>query len=62
MPLLALEDITVRLEESPRSSDVSFGVAEGEVCGLIGPNGAGKTTLFDVVSGVRKPADRGRVL
>ncbi|MCF6472064.1 ABC transporter ATP-binding protein [Nonomuraea sp. MG754425] len=39
---------------------VSFEVAEGVVCGVIGPNGAGKTTLFDVLSGLRRPAE-GRV-
>ncbi|MDX6545825.1 MAG: branched-chain amino acid transport system ATP-binding protein [Gaiellales bacterium] len=32
-------------------SDVSFGVAEGEVLGIAGPNGAGKTTLFDTITG-----------
>jgi len=29
---------------------LSFGIEEGQICGLIGPNGAGKTTLFNVVS------------
>ncbi len=43
---------------SPRSSDVSFAVAAGEIVGFLGPNGAGKTTLFDVISGFtpRTPA------
>jgi branched-chain amino acid transport system ATP-binding protein len=33
----------------------TFGVEEGEVCGLIGPNGAGKTTLFNCVSRLYTP-------
>jgi branched-chain amino acid transport system ATP-binding protein len=33
----------------------SFGVEEGEVCGVIGPNGAGKTTLFNCVSRLYTP-------
>jgi branched-chain amino acid transport system ATP-binding protein len=35
--------------------DLSFSVAENEICGLIGPNGAGKTTLFNVVSRIYEP-------
>src|SRR5262249_19532711 len=41
-------------------SDVSFGIARGQICGLIGPNGAGKTTLFNLVSGVY-PLDAGTI-
>ncbi|MFC5750239.1 ATP-binding cassette domain-containing protein [Actinomadura rugatobispora] len=40
--------------------DVSFGVAEGEVCALLGPPGAGKTTLLEIASGMRRPTS-GRV-
>ena len=38
-------------------SDVSFGIAKGEIYGLIGPNGAGKTTLFNVLTGIYPPDD-----
>ena len=38
------------------ASDVSFGVAEGEILGVIGPNGAGKTTLFGMLSGHVQPS------
>ena len=58
MEALAVTDIAVRFGGVAALTDVSFTVAAGEVCGLIGPNGAGKTTLFDVVSGVRRPAQR----
>lgn len=36
--------------------DVTFSVAEGEICSVIGPNGAGKTTLFNMISGVLRPS------
>ncbi len=42
-------------------SDVSVGVAHGEVIGLLGPNGAGKTTCFYSVMGLVKP-DSGRIM
>jgi branched-chain amino acid transport system ATP-binding protein len=61
VPMLGLENITVRFGGVIAVDDVSISVEPGEVCGLIGPNGAGKTTLFDVVSGILRPA-RGRVL
>ena len=43
------------------ASDVSFGVAEGEILGVIGPNGAGKTTLFGMLSGHVEPS-AGRIV
>ena len=35
--------------------DVSFTVADGQICGLLGPNGAGKSTLSKLLSGLYKP-------
>ena len=35
--------------------ELSFSVAENEICGLIGPNGAGKTTLFRMITSQEKP-------
>jgi branched-chain amino acid transport system ATP-binding protein len=32
--------------------DVSFSVAQGEVCAIIGPNGAGKTSVFNLITRV----------
>jgi branched-chain amino acid transport system ATP-binding protein len=36
--------------------DVSFAVAEKQICGFIGPNGAGKTTLFSLITGAVRPS------
>ncbi|HSK25089.1 MAG TPA: ABC transporter ATP-binding protein [Egicoccus sp.] len=40
--------------------ELSFEVAEGELCALLGPNGAGKTTTVEILEGHRTP-DGGRV-
>ena len=53
--LLDLVKITKHFEGLSVLSDISFGVAEGEIVGLIGPNGAGKTTLFNVITGIYRP-------
>ena len=31
--------------------DVSFTVADGQICGLLGPNGAGKATIMNILTG-----------
>ena len=31
--------------------DVSFTVADGQICGLLGPNGAGKSTIMKILTG-----------
>lgn len=36
-------------------SDLSFGVAKGEVFALLGHNGAGKSTTIDLILGLKKP-------
>lgn len=51
VPLLALDNVTVRFGGLIAVAGVSFHVQAGEVCALIGPNGAGKTTLFNAISG-----------
>ncbi len=40
--------------------DVSFSVAEGEICGLLGHNGAGKSTVLGIMLGMVRP-DSGEV-
>ena len=40
--------------------DVSFTVADGQICGLLGPNGAGKSTIMNILTGYLS-ATRGQV-
>jgi ABC-2 type transport system ATP-binding protein len=42
-------------ESVPALTDVTFDVAEGELCVIVGPNGAGKSTLFRVLTGLTTP-------
>ncbi len=59
--LLALDNVCKSFDGIHAVSDVSFQVAQGEICSVIGPNGAGKTTLFNMISGVLRPTS-GRIL
>ncbi|XXU60190.1 ABC transporter ATP-binding protein [Sorangium sp. So ce1078] len=59
--MLQVQGIAKRFGGLQALSEVTFGVADGEILGLIGPNGAGKTTLFNVVSGVHAP-EKGRIV
>ncbi|MCE9623527.1 MAG: ABC transporter ATP-binding protein [Actinomycetia bacterium] len=60
MPLLEVQDVTVRFGGIVALDGLSFEIEEGHICGLIGPNGAGKTTMFNVVSRIYQPT-RGSV-
>ena len=55
MPLLDVQDVTVRFGGIVALQQLSFGIERGQICGLIGPNGAGKTTMFNVVSRIYQP-------
>ena len=57
VPLLELDNVTIRFGGLTAVSEVSLRVAEGELIGLIGPNGAGKTTVFNMITGVYQPSD-----
>lgn len=48
--ILSIENINFKYGETNILSDVSFSVAEGEICGLLGPNGSGKTTLLKCIN------------
>lgn len=41
---IEVRHLTKKFSGRTAVSDVSFGVAKGEVFGFLGPNGAGKTT------------------
>jgi branched-chain amino acid transport system ATP-binding protein len=51
MPLLEVDDVTVRYGGLTAVAGVTFAVEPGEVRAIIGPNGAGKTSLFNAVTG-----------
>lgn len=53
--LLALDNISLSFGGVKAVTDISFRVAEGEICALIGPNGAGKSSLLNVINGVYRP-------
>jgi len=55
MPILKIENLTMRFGGLEALKDVDIRVEKGEIVGLIGPNGAGKSTLFNVISGFLKP-------
>lgn len=56
MTILQVQGLTKYFGGVAALKDVSFEVAEEEICGFIGPNGAGKTTLFSVIAGAVKPS------
>lgn len=60
-PALTLTDVTKRFGAHLALSDVSFGVAAGEVAVILGPSGCGKTTLLRVIAGLEVP-DTGEVV
>ena len=57
MPLLEVENLTVRFGGLTAVSKLDFRVERGALVALIGPNGAGKTTAFNVITGVYAPSE-----
>ena len=55
VPLLEVDDLTLRFGGVVALDSVNFALYEGEILGLIGPNGAGKTTCFNAITGVARP-------
>lgn len=60
LPLLQVDEVTVRFGGLTAIDNVSFAVNQGDLLGLIGPNGAGKTTMLRSITGVVRPS-AGRV-
>ena len=53
--LLAVDDLSVRIDGLQILKGINLRVPRGSVYGLIGPNGAGKTTVFNVICGFVTP-------
>src|SRR6516162_9827851 len=56
VPLLAVENLTMRFGGLVAVDDVSFTAYRGEITAVIGPNGAGKTTVFNCLTGFYRPS------
>ncbi|MDM8526979.1 metal ABC transporter ATP-binding protein [Anaerolineales bacterium HSG24] len=54
-PILRLDNISVRFQDTPALNNISFELQPGERVAVIGPNGAGKSTLFNAISGLKRP-------
>ena len=59
-PLIALDKISVRIDDRDILKNVDFALHEREIVTLIGPNGAGKSTLIKVLLGIVK-ANSGKI-
>ncbi|MFC7095771.1 ABC transporter ATP-binding protein [Halobaculum marinum] len=55
--MLRTRGLTKRFGGLTAVDDVTFDLAEDELCSLIGPNGAGKTTFFNLLTGVLTPSE-----
>jgi branched-chain amino acid transport system ATP-binding protein len=56
VPLLAVENLTMRFGGLVAVDNVSFTAYRGEITAIIGPNGAGKTTVFNCLTGFYRPS------
>ena len=56
VPLLEVENLTMRFGGLVAVDDLSFTAYRGEITAIIGPNGAGKTTVFNCLTGFYRPS------
>src|SRR5438477_9645622 len=56
VPLLAVENLTMRFGGLVAVDNISFAAYRGEITAIIGPNGAGKTTVFNCLTGFYRPS------
>lgn len=61
MNILEIDSLVKNFTSTKALDNVSFSVAQGEICGLLGPNGAGKTTLLRIINSILV-SDSGSVL
>ena len=55
MAEVKVENVSVRFGRNVVLRDISFQVADGELCVIVGPSGCGKTVLLRTVAGLTKP-------
>ena len=55
MPLLSLQNISRKFDQTTAVADVSLDVERGEFFGLLGPSGCGKTTTLRMIAGLETP-------
>lgn len=60
LPAVDIRCLSVRYENTPALTDVSFTVADGDYLGIIGPNGGGKTSLLKSILGLI-PVEAGHI-
>lgn len=56
MPLLDVDQLTMRFGGLTAVSQVDLDVEPGQIYSVIGPNGAGKTTVFNAITGIYEPS------
>jgi branched-chain amino acid transport system ATP-binding protein len=56
LPLLAVDQLTMRFGGLVAIDNLSFSAAPSQITAIIGPNGAGKTTLFNCLTGFYRPS------
>jgi len=54
MPIISVNDLTVRYNASDIFNSISFSVEPGDYVALAGPNGSGKSTLIKAILGLIK--------
>lgn len=60
MPILEVEHIVKKFEQTQVLEDISFSMEKGEVLSIIGTSGSGKTTLLRCLNFLEKP-DMGKI-
>lgn len=58
---LEIKNITGGYNGKKVIENISFSVNTGEIISIIGPSGTGKTTLFNIIAGLLKPLNEGKI-